>query len=232
VPAEQAPVEIDEAAGLCRSLMAAAQATAGPAAWLIADALRGYLVLRAYAIDWLAVAQAGLAAAEADGDLRAQAAAQAASLTNLGAVHQELGRLEQAANYHSQALALDREAGSHWNEAADRANLGETLHALGRLDQAFDHLTTTLAVHREVGDRAGEANCLRALAAIHLDAGYQTDALHLADAAIALARDTGERRIEAEAMNVLAATSASTPERSTATIRALGLARETSHRYP
>jgi hypothetical protein len=76
-------------------------------------------------------------------------------------------------------------------------------------------------VDREVGDRGGEADSLRALAAIHLDAGHLTHALDLADAAIALARDTGERRIEAEATNILAATtatSASTPEPSTATI--------------
>ena len=33
------------------------------AAWLIADALRGYFWMRRYAADWLAVAEAGLAAA-------------------------------------------------------------------------------------------------------------------------------------------------------------------------
>ena len=48
------------------------------AAWLIADAMRGYFWMRRYAADWLAVAEAGLAAAGGqadDGEPRAMAAA-------------------------------------------------------------------------------------------------------------------------------------------------------------
>src|SRR5262249_12887801 len=45
-----------------------------PVAWRLADALRGYFHLRMHTVDWLAVAGAGLTAAQLDGDLAAQAA--------------------------------------------------------------------------------------------------------------------------------------------------------------
>jgi transcriptional regulator with XRE-family HTH domain len=53
-------------------------ASHGPRAtgWLLADTLRGYFLLRRHTVDWLTVAEAAVAAATRDGNLRARAAAQ------------------------------------------------------------------------------------------------------------------------------------------------------------
>src|SRR5207248_1195756 len=74
------------------------------AAWLLADALRAYFMARMHTTDWLAIADVGLAAARADGDLRAEAAA----LLSLGDAHQRLSRYAPAVNRYTQALDLAR----------------------------------------------------------------------------------------------------------------------------
>ena len=48
-----------ERPNLVAAVQHAARARARPAAWLLADALRGYFWLRMYTVDWLAVAGAG-----------------------------------------------------------------------------------------------------------------------------------------------------------------------------
>jgi hypothetical protein len=76
------------------NLLAAIQHAAahGPpeTAWLLADALRGYFLLRRYDIDWLAAARTGLAAAGDD-----QPAAQAMMRLSLADRHWLVGRVRR-----------------------------------------------------------------------------------------------------------------------------------------
>src|SRR5439155_4685059 len=82
-----------ERANLVAAAVRAAHDGPRSAAWRIADAMRGYFFFRRYTADWLTAARAGLRAAEAEHDRRAEAAMR----TSIGLVHQSTGQLDQAA---------------------------------------------------------------------------------------------------------------------------------------
>src|SRR6266542_3866570 len=77
-----------ERANLGAAVAHAAEHGPEPLAWLLADALRGYLVLRRHMVDWLAIAHAALTAATSADDQPAQATAH----FSLGLAHAKIGR--------------------------------------------------------------------------------------------------------------------------------------------
>ncbi|MEU4427065.1 BTAD domain-containing putative transcriptional regulator [Actinoplanes sp. NPDC024001] len=137
------------------------------AAWLIADALRGYFWLRMYTLDWLDVAAAGLAAATAAGDLAGQAAAR----LSLGDVHGRQGRYDEAIAHYRQALELNRACGWTDGESASLGNLGNVYWWAGRLPEAADHYAQALALAQATGRVAGQAVNLGNLGAVYWDLG-------------------------------------------------------------
>ncbi len=137
------------------------------AAWVIADALRGYFWLRMYTLDWLDVAVAGLAAATAAGDLAGQAAAR----LSLGDVHGRQGRYDEAIAHYRRALELNRACGWTDGESAALGNLGNVYWWAGRLPEAADHYAQALALAEATGRVAGQAVNLGNLGAVYWDLG-------------------------------------------------------------
>ena len=125
----------------------------------LAEALRGFFWLRQHTVDWLDTAQAGLAAAEADGDPWSRAAAH----QNLGHVHRNLGRHPQAVEHLARSLVLSRQAGWRPGEANALAGLGIAHGHAGRLTLAADHLAEAMAINRQLGRRSSEADNLSCL---------------------------------------------------------------------
>jgi tetratricopeptide (TPR) repeat protein len=122
-------------------------------AWLLADTLRGYFWLRMCLVDWLATAQVGLAAAEADVDLPAQAAAQ----LSLGEVYQDRGEHEKATGSYRAALSRMRETGSLEGQASVLNNLGIVHRRAGRLRKAEACCAEAAAINRQIGSVTGLA---------------------------------------------------------------------------
>ena len=91
----------EEATGLVAAVKSASVEGPRPAAWLLADALRGYFEARRVPVDWLAVGQAALAAAEAEGDLWALAFSQ----LSLADAHAYRRRYRQAITFYRRALS-------------------------------------------------------------------------------------------------------------------------------
>ncbi len=164
-----------------------------PAAWLLADALRGYFHLRRYTGDWFAVANAALAAARHHDDLAAQASAQ----HSLGTAYRSLGQHRTALRHYAQALRLARQCGWYESQATTLGNLGIVSHKLGRLSAAARQLDAALALDRQLGRRAGEANNLGLLASVHQDMGRLADAFEDFTTALALNTAVGSRHGEA-----------------------------------
>ncbi|WP_328475066.1 tetratricopeptide repeat protein [Actinoplanes sp. NBC_00393] len=144
---------------------AAQQGTA--AAWIIADALRGYFWLRMYTLDWLDVATAALAAATTAGDLAGQAAAR----LSLGDVHGRQGRYDEAIEHYRQAVQLNRACGWTDGESAALGNLGNVYWWAGRLPEAAEHYAQALALAEATGRVAGQAVNLGNLGAVYWDLG-------------------------------------------------------------
>jgi DNA-binding SARP family transcriptional activator/tetratricopeptide (TPR) repeat protein/DNA-binding XRE family transcriptional regulator len=185
------------------NLVAAVQHAAehGPqlAAWLLADALRGYFWLRRWTVEWAVAAGAGLAAAERAGDLPAQAAGQ----LSLGGASQTMGNHPQAVHHYTRALTLARQAGWTDGHANALSNLGVVHWWSGNLRQAADHHAQALTLSRQTGRLGGQANTLLNLGLVQRDLGRLQEAAGHQTQAVALHRQLGARDGEAHALAAL-----------------------------
>jgi DNA-binding SARP family transcriptional activator/Flp pilus assembly protein TadD len=162
-PAVPPPQWADSAAALAwleaerRNLVLAVQHAAqqGPraTAWLLADALRGYFAMRRHLVDWLAAAQAGLAAAEADGDLTARAAAE------FGMAEAQLrhGHRPAAIAHYLRSVEFSERAGWVVGQACALGNLGTVYQQSGRPVEAAEHYARSVRLSERAGRPEGQA---------------------------------------------------------------------------
>ncbi|WP_405772330.1 tetratricopeptide repeat protein [Actinacidiphila glaucinigra] len=183
----------DERFNLADTVAHAAEHGPRPAAWRLADTLRGYYWLRMHTVDWLAVAQAGLKAAEADGDLPGQGAAQ----LSLGDVHRCLSLYHQAIDHYAQARALNEQAAWLDGQAAALGNLGNTYERAGRLQDAAETHRKALDLDQRTGRLAGQAASLANLGSVHREMGQLRTAGDYLAQALELDRKIGSRAGEA-----------------------------------
>jgi tetratricopeptide (TPR) repeat protein len=219
-----------ERANLVATVEAAAEHGPRPMAWRLADALRGYFRLRRFAVDWRAVADAGMAAAVADGDLRAQVAMQ----LSLGDADQTLGHLSRAIEHYASALELAGQAGWTDGHAAALGNIGNVHWEQGDLRRAGDYQAQTLALYRRTGRQAGQASTLLNLGVVKQVLGELELAVDYGVQALAVFRAMRSRNGEAATLNVLGGVSQElgrTEEAHEHLTSALTLSREVGHRY-
>jgi DNA-binding SARP family transcriptional activator/tetratricopeptide (TPR) repeat protein len=173
-----------------------ATAAGGPhrgRAWQLADQLRGYFFVTRDAVAWLATGHAGLAAAEAAGDLRAQAAMH----QTIGQAHWSVGRLKQADEAYRKGVDAARRSGWRIGEAYLLHNLGVVHGNLARTDEAqalyhrvlglctsaeYDHvravtLNDLAVISSEQGRLAEAADYLRVALAINQGAARLPSAM-------------------------------------------------------
>jgi len=170
-----------------------AHGLAGPVCRL-ADALRGYLHRRMHLVEWHAVAQAALRAADVDGDPRERAAAR------LGAATLELvsGRYPQALDDGRSALDLATQAGWADGQSVAWNAVGIAYAELGQLDHSADCYTRALAIDRATGCLTNQAIRLGNLGSVELQRGrLEAAARHHAEA-LALHRRIGS--VDGEAL--------------------------------
>jgi DNA-binding SARP family transcriptional activator len=177
----------------------AARHGTSPAAWLLADGLRGYYDQRRHMSDWITVAEAGLATARAAGDLTAQAAV----FQCLAHVNYGLSRYPRAIAYLTRAIDLSAEAGWGPGEASALSNLGVILYLIGRPAEAAVHLSRASELHQSYGWRQGQAKILNTLASAYGECGRVAEGVELATKALALNHDAGALRAEISTMCTL-----------------------------
>jgi DNA-binding SARP family transcriptional activator len=184
-----------------RANLVAAVRHAGPrpVAWLIADAMRGYFWMCMRRVDWQAAAEAGLAAAEAAGEPRAQAAAR----LSLADLNFRLGRYRQAARHHTHALLYARRAGWIEAQAAVLGNLGIVHRRAGLLRNAATRFERGLELCRTIGQQAGEAVALGNLGLVHWELGRLSQAAEHHAEALRGHRRVGSRYGEAVSLSYL-----------------------------
>jgi DNA-binding SARP family transcriptional activator len=181
-----------ERANLVAAIIYAATSGPRPAAWLLADILRGHFQLGMYTVDWLSATQAGLTAAEASANVCGQAAAQI-SLADLAWAQADHG---QALDRLTRAMSLARHAGWAEAEAAALGNLGVVHWLSGRLEKAADQIGQALALNRQIGAIRGRAANLANLGGVCGELGRLTQAAdHFGDA-LKLYREMAARGVE------------------------------------
>lgn len=158
-------------------------------AWLVADALRGYFWLGMHLVDWQDATRTALAAAEAEGDLRAQAAAQ----LSLGDSCFRQGRRGPAIERYEAALTLAERTGWVQCEAAASCQLGVMYRDSGRVRQANDYLDRGLKLCRANGWRHGEAVTLIHIGRAYLQLGRLAEAIECCATALTINHAIGSR---------------------------------------
>jgi DNA-binding SARP family transcriptional activator/tetratricopeptide (TPR) repeat protein len=191
-----------ERANLVAAVTNPADSLPASATWRLADALRGYFVIRMHINEGLVTTQAGLAAAEVDGHPRGQAAAH----LGLATLHWRQGEYPQAIRHHTRALALARRAG--WREAqgAVLGNLGAVHCEQGRPAEGAEHFDRALTLHRQTGRRTGQATALANLGTVSIELGRLAQAADYLVQSIAIHRQLGSQLGEANAMTALGET--------------------------
>jgi DNA-binding SARP family transcriptional activator/tetratricopeptide (TPR) repeat protein len=176
-------------------------AATGPrsAAWRLADALRGYLYLGRHTLDWAAVADAGVAAADADADDRARAATR----ISVALHHLTQGRHALAIDTYTEALALARRSSWVEGESAALGNLGSVLTNLGRFTEAAEHSAQALELDRRMGWTAGQASKVSNIGIAYFGLGELDLAADHQRRASALFRAAGARGGEAGPLAML-----------------------------
>jgi tetratricopeptide (TPR) repeat protein/transcriptional regulator with XRE-family HTH domain len=188
-----------ERSNLVAAVQHAAEHGPRPSAWLLADALHGYLWQGMYVADWSAVAEAALAAAQAEGGPPAQSTAQL-SLADLNLC---LGRYRQAIEHYSRALALNQQIGWLEGQAATLSKLGVAYTRSGRLAEAADHHHQALTLNQRIGRLGGQANNLGNLGVVYLEQGRLQAALDHHTQALALFGKLGYRGSQGTALGWL-----------------------------
>ncbi|MFT2019071.1 AfsR/SARP family transcriptional regulator [Streptomyces sp. 796.1] len=136
-------------------------------AWQIALVLHGHLMAHGQRTDWLRAADAGLRAAEADGDGYGRAVMH----WSLGYVHWELAHHEAAMWHSARAEELYEEAGLLAEKGGALLGLAAASRERAHFDAAREHGLRSLTVYRAVGEPAGEIWALALLGFGSLDQG-------------------------------------------------------------
>ncbi|MFE6841331.1 BTAD domain-containing putative transcriptional regulator [Streptomyces sp. NPDC057686] len=156
-------------------------------AWTLADTLRPYMMRRAYAVDWLAVGEAGLAAAEADGHLPGQAAAHR-SLASAYLNQSDYGR---SMSHDRRALELYRATGSTQGQSSTHNSLSLATWYVGDLNDALLHGEQAFRLCTRAGFRTGEAITLGNVGAILHEMGRLAEAQERLTRALPLCEELG-----------------------------------------
>jgi DNA-binding SARP family transcriptional activator len=167
-----------------------------PAAWLLADALRGYFWVCRHAGAWLVTARAGVAAARAAGDRPGQAAGE----LSLALAHRSLADFDAAVEHATAALAIARDIDWLDVQASALSSLAVAYAETGQTRAALARLTEAEAVVRRLGEPLARARLLGNISTLRHNMGDLRGSLDDALESIALCEGAGSG-IEALALS-------------------------------
>ncbi|UYM06285.1 AfsR/SARP family transcriptional regulator [Solicola gregarius] len=152
------------------AIIAAVRAAAadGPyeKACYLADALRGYFMLRGHTVDWLAAVEGGLLGAQRAGYREGIAA----MLNSRGALRYHTGDTTHAKEDLTTAVELYEALGVSGANAA-RINLGIIAQASGRLEEAIAHQEEAMRGYRRFGEPSLETRARENLVLALMESG-------------------------------------------------------------
>jgi tetratricopeptide (TPR) repeat protein len=141
--------------------------------WQLCEALWGLFANRNYFRPWTRTHRTGIAAAQADGNRRAEARMR----MQLGLAFLHLRRLADAREQYVLALALDQGEGHRIGEATVLEQLGLIDLAEGRLDEATEMFSRARDIFREISVPRGVAMMTCHIGEAHRDAGRYPEAI-------------------------------------------------------
>lgn len=132
---------------------------------------------------------------------------QAQVLGNLGTLHLNSGRVEQAVECFLRDLELHQQGGDHASQAQTLNNLAIAYRRLDRLDEASACYERSLFLRRQLGDRRGELTTLINMSILCQEQGNLSTALDCLLQGRAVAEDIGDStRMQEIELHLAAAT--------------------------
>jgi DNA-binding SARP family transcriptional activator/tetratricopeptide (TPR) repeat protein len=176
------------------------QAGAAAFSWRLGYALRSYFWTRRTGDEWVELAHAGLAAAQAD----ASAIGQAGMYLSLGHAHWCVGDYREAIGHYTRARSHCQRLGWRLGESSALNGLAVAFGQLGQLEQTIDHLTEALRIDREQGAGDNVARRLNNLGFALQTLGRLEEAADHYRQSLALRRELGDRAGQWGILNHLA----------------------------
>jgi DNA-binding SARP family transcriptional activator len=167
-------------------------------AWQLPVAAFGFFNRRTYWADWVETHHIALSSVRVLGNKRGEALV----LNNLGMAFARR-RMDEAAGYFEQALAIRREIVDLPGEAQTASNLADTYRRLRRYAEALALLKRALEIQRQAANPYSEAVVLNNLGETYLSLGRVTEAVDSLDHAREMFHDIGEIRGEGYALDNL-----------------------------
>jgi CHAT domain-containing protein len=128
---------------------------------------------------------------------------EARALTDMGAIHRQLGRPDKAFVYYARALPLRRAAGDTRGEGVTLSSMGLAQQYVGRFQEARETLDQALALWRRLGDLQGQSLALDYLALLYRRLGDYQRAIDTLREALLISRQGRARVQEASALQGL-----------------------------
>jgi tetratricopeptide (TPR) repeat protein len=164
---------------LCAAVAAAHDLGLLTLSWQLCEALWGLFANRNYFHPWIQTHRIGIAAAQSDGNRRAEARMR----MQLGLAFRHLHQLAAAREQNTLALALDRDEGHRIGEATELEQLGLIDLATGGFDAAIRAFAQAESIFQEIGRPRGAAMMTCRIGEANRDAGRYPEAIrHLAEA--------------------------------------------------
>jgi tetratricopeptide (TPR) repeat protein len=152
--------------------------------------------------DRIRLLQASLAAARRLKDHSGEAIL----LRDAGTAYYNMGDMQHAIEYHTQALSIAREMRDRRTEEGALSGLGLANARNGDFPHALEYHEKAIALSREIGDRRCECHSLSQMARSYRLMGNVRDATERCEQALAIARETGDLCAEARILGEIAAT--------------------------
>ncbi len=126
-------------------------------------------------------------------------------LRNLGNQYSQLGELQTALNYTSQAIQIAQSLGDRYQEANLFVGLGVLFKESGRYQKALDNYSRAREIFANSSSRLGEAMAIEAIGEIYLLLGDPRRAIENFNQSFPIFSALGEKSIESNALNNLGA---------------------------
>lgn len=127
--------------------------------------------------------------------------AKAFLLLRIGFIFNNIGYLEQALEYYTEALDLMKEFGSLNDQAFVLTNIGRIYSGWGQPQRALDHYEQALSLFQQTDNSIGEARILNNLGAVYVDLGQPRKALEFFNQARFLFDSLSDQAGEATVLN-------------------------------
>jgi tetratricopeptide (TPR) repeat protein len=126
-------------------------------------------------------------------------------LRDAGTAYYNMGDIQHAIDYYTQALTLARETGDRRTEEGALAGLGLAYARNGNFPHALEYHEKGIALSREISDRRRECHSISHMARTHSLMANVREAMELCEQALAIARETGDLCAEARLLGDMAA---------------------------